>query len=157
MKGQYLYHHMHMPTCYISRHCHQFGMNAFLFCLFRQYKFFFVFYTTAYFGHPNGACFRVKTHSFRLKSQIFRLKTQFSSEEAVFVWRHTVFVWRHTVFIWRHTVFVWNNAFSTTQFIFDRSFWYFFDNDPWQRLNDNLWFLKVISLSVSKQEAQKGA
>jgi hypothetical protein len=29
--------------CYISRHCHQFGMNSFFFWLFRQYKFFFVF------------------------------------------------------------------------------------------------------------------
>jgi len=105
MKGQYLYHHMHMPTCYISRHCHQFGMNAFLFCLFRQYKFFFVFYTTAYFGHPNGACFRVKTHSFRLKSQIFRLKThsfrlkkQFSSEDTQFSSEDTQFSSEDTLF-----------------------------------------------------------
>jgi len=63
----------------------------------------------------------------------------------VFVWSHRYFVWRHTVFVWRSSFrlkthsfrlkthsfhlkthcFLWNNAFSTTQFIFDRSFWYF--------------------------------
>ena len=39
------------------------------------------FYTTAYFGHPNGACFRVKTHSFRLKKQFSSEDTQVSSED----------------------------------------------------------------------------
>ena len=129
--------------CYISSHCHQFLMNSFFFWLFRQYKFFFVFIPqhilairmgrVSVLRHTVFVCrssFRLKTHRFRLKTHSVRLKTHsFHLKTHSFRLKQCFF---------HNSIYIWSILLI------------FYDNDPWQRLNDNLWFLKIISLSVSR-------
>ena len=76
MKGQYLYHHMLYLESLSSV-----SNELIFFLVVPTVQVLLCFYTTAYFGHPNGACFRVKTHSFRLKKQFSSEDTQVSSED----------------------------------------------------------------------------